>query len=55
MDEEESKIIIANESSTEERKLEWVHKSVNKEKDAKNEAEHEETLVTDDPVVKDPR
>ena len=54
MDEEESKIIIVYESSIEERESERVHKIVNKEKDAKDEVYHEEPMVTDGPVVKEP-
>ena len=53
-DMDESKIIIIDESSTEEIKSECVHKNINKEKDAKNESEHEENTVTDDAVVKGP-
>ena len=34
-----------------ESKSECVHKIVNKEKDAKNEVEHEEPSVTDNPFV----
>ena len=40
-DKSESKIIIFNKSSIEESKSECVHKSVNKEKYAKNKADHE--------------
>ena len=50
---DESKIITVNESSTKESESECVHQNINKLKDAKNEAEHEETLVTDNPVVKE--
>ena len=53
-DKEESKSIIVDESSAEESESECVHKSVNKEKDANNEAEREEPSVTDNPVVKEP-
>ena len=53
-DKEESKSIIVDESSTEESESECFHKIVNKEKYAKNKAEHEEPTVTDDPVVKEP-
>ena len=53
-DRRKSKIIIVNESSTGESESECFHKSVNKEKDAKNEVYHEEPLVTDNPVVKEP-
>ena len=49
------KIIIIHKSSTEESESECIHKTVNKEKYANNEAEHKETPVMDDPVVKDPR
>ena len=38
----------------EESETECVHKSVKKENQAKNEAEHEEPIVMDDPVVKEP-
>ena len=41
MDEDESKSIIIDESSTEKVESECVHKNINKEKDANNEAEHE--------------
>ena len=47
-DEDESKGIIVDESSTEDSELEYVHKNVNKEKDANNEAEYEESSVTDE-------
>ena len=54
-DEGGSKIIIADETITEVSKSKCVHKNINKEKDAKNEAEHEEPIVTDDKIfVKDP-
>ena len=43
---EESKCIIVNECSTEEDKSECVHKSNNKQKYAKNEAEYEEPSNT---------
>ena len=49
-----SKIIIVDESSMEESESECVYKIVNKEKDAKNEADHEEPTVTDVPFVKEP-
>ena len=55
MEEEESKIIIVNESSMEESESECAHKSVNKEKDANSESEHEEPTVMYDPVIKEPR
>ena len=41
-DEDKSKGIIVNESSTEESESECVHKKTNKEKYAKNLAEYEE-------------
>ena len=47
-------MIIVDESSTEESESECVHKSVNKEKYASNEAKYEEPSVTYDPVVKYP-
>ena len=53
-DEDESKRIIVDESSMEESESECVYKIVNKEKDAKNEADHEEPTVTDVPFVKEP-
>ena len=40
-DKEKSKSIIVDEISTEESESECVHKDINKEKDAKNEADHE--------------
>ena len=46
MDEDESKSIIADKCSTNENKSECVHKNINKQKDAKNEAEYEEPSVT---------
>ena len=52
---DESNIIIINESSTEESESECVHKNINREKDANNEAEYEEPTFTYDPVVKEPR
>ena len=52
MDRDASKIIILDEISTEESESECVHKNINKQKDAKNEAEYEEPTVTHDPVVK---
>ena len=51
----ESKIIIVNESSTKESESKFVHKSVNKEKYAKIEAELEEPLFMDNTIVKEPR
>ena len=51
---DEWKRIIINESYTTESKSESAHKIVNKEKDAKNEADQEEPTVTDDPVIKEP-
>ena len=51
--ENESKSIIHDEISTEE-SVSWrVQKSINENKYAKNEEEHEENLVTDNPVVKE--
>ena len=47
MDKDESKGIIVDECSTEEDESEWVHRNINKQKDAKNEAEYEESSVTD--------
>ena len=40
-DKDKSKFIIVDESSTGESESECVHKNINKEKDAKNEAYHE--------------
>ena len=54
-DEDESKIIIFDESSMEESGSERGQKNVKKEKDAKNEVYNERTLVNDNPVVKKPR
>ena len=54
-DEVKSESVIVDESSTEESESESVHKSINKEKYAIDESDHEEPLVTDNPVVKDPR
>ena len=51
--EDESKGIIVNQSSTEEGESECVHKNIDREKDAKNEAYYEEPSVTYDPVVKE--
>ena len=50
-----SESVIANEISTEESESERVHKSINKnkEKDLTDEAEHEEILATDNPVIND--
>ena len=53
-DEEKSKVIIVDESSTEESESECVHKNINNEKYANNEAEYLEPSVTYDPVVKEP-
>ena len=47
-DKDESKIIIVNKCSTKKDESECVHKSINKQKDAKNEAEYEESSVTDE-------
>ena len=54
-DEDESKSIIVDEISTEEIESECAHKSANKEKYAKNDVDHEEPSVTDNPVVKETR
>ena len=53
--EEKSKTIIVDGSSTKESESECVHKKINKEKDANNEADNEEHNVTYYPVVKEPR
>ena len=50
-DKEKSKSIIIDERFTEECESECVHNNINKEKDANNEAEYEETSVTYDPVL----
>ena len=55
MYEDKSKSIIVDTSSTEEIKSEYIHKNINKEKDANNESEYEEPTVTYNPVVKEPR
>ena len=47
-------MVIVDESYTERSKSEWVHKSINGKKYAKNETEHKENLVPDNPVVKEP-
>ena len=47
MDKDESKGSIVDEFSTEEDESEYVHKYINKQKDAKNEADYEEYSVTD--------
>ena len=46
-DKDKPKGIIFNECSTEEDKQECVHKNINKQKDANNESEYEESSVTD--------
>ena len=45
-DEDESKGVFVDESSTDEIESECVHKNVNKEKDAKNDTEYEEPSAT---------
>ena len=42
-------------STTEESESECTHKSVNKKIYTKSEADNEEPLITEDPVVKRPR
>ena len=54
MDKGELESIITDEVSREESESEFSHKSI-KKKDAKNETDHEEPLVMDNPFVKDPR
>ena len=54
-DTDESKMIIANESYTEESESECVHKNTKKEKDTNNEAQYKEPTSTYDPVVKESR
>ena len=51
MDNDESKVIIIGESSTDEDESKYVQKNINKEKDAKNEAEYRQPSVT----YKEPR
>ena len=53
-DEKKQKNIIGDEINLEESKSECIHKSVDNEKDAKNEAYHEEPRFTDDPFAKEP-
>ena len=45
---DESKVIIVDKCSTEEDESEFVHKNINKQKYANNEAECEESSVTDE-------
>ena len=45
-DKNKSNSIIVNKCSTEEDKSECVNKNINKQKDAKNEIEYEESSVT---------
>ena len=47
-DEDESKGIIVKNFSTEEYESECVHKNINEQKDANNEAEYQEYSVTDE-------
>ena len=47
-DEDESKGIIVEKCSTEEDESECIHQNINKQKDAKNGAEYEESPVTDE-------
>ena len=56
-DQVESEIVVVDEISMEGRESENVHKSINtnKEKDTIDETEHEEPLVTDNPVINDTR
>ena len=53
-DDDESKGIIVDDSSTVESKSEFAHNNIEKEKDANNEAEYEEPPVTYDPVFNMP-
>ena len=53
MNKDKSKIIIVDESSTEDNESECLHKSINREKYANNEANYEEPSITYDPVVKE--
>ena len=52
-DEDESKGIIVNESSTEESESECVYKKINNERDTNNEVDYEKPSVTYDPVVRE--
>ena len=54
---EQIQSVIFNESSIDESESEIFHKSINtnKEKDTIYETEDEETLVTDNPVINEPR
>ena len=45
-------MVMVDESYIQESESECVYKSVNEENCAKNEADHEEPLVTDNPAVK---
>ena len=56
-DESEPESIIVDESSTEDSESESVHKSINKNKEkyAIDETEYEESSVTDNPVINEPR
>ena len=49
--EEKSKIIILEESSTEESESVCSHENINREKDTKNDSENEEPTVTYYPIV----
>ena len=51
----ESESVIFNESSTDKRESEIVLKSSNTKKYAIYETEHDEPLVTDNPVINNPR
>ena len=48
MDEDELEVIIVDECSMEEDVSECVHKNINKQKDANNEADYEESSVSDE-------
>ena len=56
MDKSESERVVVNEIFTEESESEIIHKNINtnKEKDAIDETEDEEPLVTDNPVIEEP-
>ena len=57
MDEGKSEISISDESSTEESESESVHKSIDTDKERYEiyETDHEEPLVTYNPVINEPR
>ena len=48
MDKDESKGVIVDKCSTEQDESEYVHKKINKQKDANNEKKYEEYSATDE-------